>query len=100
MDAWLICVVVAATSGGTLIGFLGWAKQKPPVPFDWKDFIVTMGDSLIAGAAYAVTLATRTENFTKDIIIAAIFGAGGDMLIKGVIGTIQSKRGQSPPPAA
>ncbi len=99
MDTWLILMVIAATLGGIIVGLLGWKKQKPPVPFDWGDFGVTAGTSLIAGMVYAVTLATKTGNFTKDFIIAAVFGAGGDMALRGIIGTAAAQTGkQAPPP--
>ncbi len=61
MDKWLILMVIAATLGGAIVGILGWAKQKPPVPFDGRAFLVSLGSSLLAGAVYAVTLATRTQ---------------------------------------
>ncbi len=101
MDTWLILMVIAATLGGAIIGVLGWAKQKPPVPFEWRGFLVSVGSSLIAGMVYAVTLATKTENFTKDFIIAAMFGAGGDMALRGIVGTATAKTGKPPstPPA-
>lgn len=91
MDSWLIYMMLAASIGGTLTGIMGWAKQKPPVPFNWRDFIITLGDSLIAGAVYSITLATHTEDMTKDLITAAVFGAGGDMVIRGVVGTAVNK---------
>ena len=93
MDTWLVWMLLGSTIGGTVIGLLGWAKQQPPQPLDFRNLVITVGDSLIAGAIYAVYLAVRTDDFTKDIINAAIFGAGGDMLIKGVFGTIQAKSG-------
>lgn len=101
MDVWLILMVIAATLGGAIVGVLGWAKQKPPVAFEWRDFFVSLVSSLIAGAVYAVTLATKTENFTKDFIIAAVFGAGGDMALRGIVGTTSAQIGkqQTLPPA-
>lgn len=87
MDIWLILMVVGATIGGAIVGILGWAKTKPPEPFDWRDFFVTVGTSLIAGSVYAVTLATKTDNLTKDFIVAAMFGAGGDAALRGIAGT-------------
>ena len=96
MDTWLILMVVAATLGGAIVGLLGWAKQKPPVPFDKRSFLVSLGSSLIAGAVYAVTLATKTENITKDFIIAAVFGAGGDMALRGIVGTAAAQAGKPP----
>ena len=102
MDTWLILIVIAATLGGAIVGVLGWAKQKPPQPFEWRNFLVSLGSSLIAGAVYAVTLASKTENFTKDFIIAAVFGAGGDMALRGIVGTAAAQTGkqQTPPPPA
>ncbi len=96
MDTWLILMVLAATLGGAIVGVLGWAKQKPPVPFDGRAFLVSLGSSLLAGAVYAVTLATKTENFTKDFIIAAVFGAGGDMALRGIVGTAAAQTGKPP----
>ena len=88
MDTWLILIALAATIGGSLVSLLGWAKQEPHVPFDLRDFVISVGLCLISGAGYAVTLATKTDNLTKDIIIAAVIGSGGDMALRGVIGTI------------
>lgn len=96
MDIWLILMVLAATLGGATVGVLGWAKQKPPVPFEWRDFFVSLGSSLIAGGVYAVTLATKTENFTKDFIIAAVIGAGGDATLRGIVGTAAAQTGKPP----
>ncbi len=45
MDKWLILMVIAATLGGAIVGILGWAKQKPPVPFDGRAFLVSLGSS-------------------------------------------------------
>lgn len=98
MDTWLILMMIAATIGGAIVGVLGWAKQKPPVPFEWRNFFVTLGTSLIAGAVYAVTLATKTGNVTKDFIIAAVFGAGGDMALRGIVGTAAAQTGKPPTP--
>jgi hypothetical protein len=98
MDTWLILMVVAATIGGAIVGVLGWAKQKPPVPFEWRGFLVSLVSSLIAGMVYAVTLATKTGNFTKDFIIAAVFGAGGDMALRGIVGTAAAQTGKQPAP--
>ncbi len=98
MDTWLILMLIAATLGGAIVGLLGWAKQKPPQPFEWRSFIVSLGSSLIAGAVYAVTLATKTENLTKDFIIAAVFGAGGDMALRGIVGTAAAQTGKTPAP--
>jgi len=100
MDTWLILIVVAATIGGAIVGILGWAKQKPPQPFEWRDFFVSLGTSLIAGAVYAVTLASKTNNFTKDFIIAAVFGAGGDAALRGIAGTATAQTGKTPIPPA
>lgn len=106
MDTWLILMVAGAAIGGTIIGLLGWAKQRPPQPLELRTFVITLGDSILAGTIYAITLATKTDNMTKDILTAAVFGAGGDMLIRGVAGTIQAKaKGQTPnvlgtPPAS
>lgn len=97
MDTWLIWMIAGATVGGSIIGFLGWAKQKPRLPLDWIDVGVTALTSLIAGAIYAVTLATPTGNFTKDVIISAVFGAGGDMALRGIAGTVNNLRPPSPP---
>ncbi len=102
MDTWLILMVLASALGGAIVGVLGWAKQKPPQPFEWRDFFVSVGTSLIAGAIYSVTLATKTENFTKDFIIAGVFGAGGDAALRGIAGTAAAQTGKPPvvtPPA-
>ena len=88
MNAWLLYMLLAATVGGSIISLMGWAKKDPPEKFDVRSFVISIGDALIAGAIYSITLAQPSGDLMKDIITAAIFGAGGDQALRGVAGII------------
>ena len=90
MDISLIEIVLAATIGGIVLSYFGWAGSIPRERFDWYKFSISIGSAFIAGILYALILFDPSGNFTKEILKAIMAGITGDVGTNRVVGAIQA----------
>lgn len=88
----VVYVGIAALVGGTLNALLGWAKQSPPVAWDWRSFITSFIAALIGAGGIAVAFNySGIQNLALALIAAALSGAGVTSAVSRISGAIAAR---------
>ena len=75
----LLLVAVAATGGGILSAYLGFAESKEH--FNFKKFAKSLIISLLAGVSFAVGYSLSDGVGFKDLGLSFLSGAGADAIL-------------------
>lgn len=84
----IVFVSLAAFGGAVVNGLLGWSKSTEK--FDFRKFLPTFLKAVLAGAGIAIGYPiVATLGFWPGIVGAFLTGAGLDVLVHNVAGTIK-----------
>jgi hypothetical protein len=88
----VILIAIAALIGGMLNALLGWAKQVPPAPWDWRSFVTSFISAIIGAGGIAVAYNYSGITSTALAVLTSFLsGAGWTSGVSRVAGTIGAK---------
>jgi hypothetical protein len=82
----VILVALAAFLGGLANALLGWAKQVPPTPWDWRSFMTSGIAALVGAAGFAAAFDYSGITSVPLALLAAFIGGAGVVSITSRVG--------------